>query len=95
MRSLKVLGVNLMSYYDDTQQHDLADLSTEYSLLERAVDERGLDVGVTLDRAAWEPKARESIKNNQLDIALSRVQSPEELPDEAADINLAVRGDAA
>lgn len=95
MDSLKVLGVNLLSYYDGTQPHDLQDLSNELKVLDLAVNENGRAVSVTLDRATWGSKAQDEIKNNRLDIALSRVRTPEEIPDDAGDIQLAVRGGAA
>ncbi len=92
--SVKLLVAKAMGYYDGTQPHDLQDLLRNYDALKAAVGTTGKFVGVTPDKAK-EAEARDMIKGTTIDIALSRVKTPDEIPDNAAGIRAVVRGGAA
>ena len=94
MDSLKFLVARIMGYYDGTQSYEILDLSSQYGVLAVEISEAGRLVSVAPDKA-MEPAAEEAIKGNIIDIALSRVTTPEELPDDAAGVLAAVRGGAA
>ncbi len=94
MDSLKLLVARIIGYHDGTQSYEFQELSDQYDVLAVQIGEAGKLVGVTPDRAK-EPAAQEAIEGNAIDIALSRVKTPEELPDSAPGIEAAVRGGSA
>ncbi len=91
MDSLKLLVARIMSYYDGTHPHELQELSRQFDVLAVEVGDTGKLVGVSPDKTK-DQEARTAIANTSIDTSLSRVQTPEELPEEAPGIELLVRG---
>ena len=94
MDSLNLLVARIIGYYDGTQSYDLQELLNQYGTLAVEVGNAGQLVGVTPDKSKG-PEAQQAIAGNLIDIALSRIKTPEELPDDAAGIQATVRGGAA
>ena len=94
MDSLNLLVARIIGYYDGTQSHDLQELLNQYGILAAEVGNAGQFVGVTPDKSK-DPEAKQAIEGNLIDVALSRVATPEDLPDDAAGIQATVRGGAA